>query len=116
MAESGEVFKALSESGVAEVEKMNKETIQKVGQQLGVQALITGTVQDFQVERTGATPSASVVLSFKMIEVDSGVVIWTVSVSHEGSGLASKLFGASTAKKGKVARSLVRKALRTLIQ
>jgi hypothetical protein len=116
IAEAGEVHRILNDNRVTDVEKMSQDAIKKVGSDLGVQALVLGTVQEFQIDRMGPTASASVVLSFKMIEVDSGVVIWTTSVSREGAGLATKLFGFGAAKKSKVARDLVREALKSLIK
>ncbi|MEW5807359.1 MAG: hypothetical protein AB1756_08450 [Acidobacteriota bacterium] len=116
VAEPGEVYRALAENKITDIENLGQDNIRKIGQTLDVQALIQGNVQEFQIERSGTTPSVTIALSFKMIEVDSGVAIWTTTVSREGTKFITKLFGFGGANKSKAARKLVRKALKTLIQ
>jgi ABC-type enterochelin transport system ATPase subunit len=92
----------------------SREDTRKLGQELQVQALLGGSVQEYSAGR-GAGASTNVSLVFRLIETDSGEVIWSSSASKTGVGAMARLFGVGGDSPGERARKLIRKALKTLI-
>lgn len=95
--EQGEVSKALSlikEGGFDENKniQMDKDTIMLIGGKLGVQALILGAVNDYSGGKGGFANNV-VSISVKMIDTESGTILWQASTSKVGGGIGRKLLG-----------------------
>jgi TolB-like protein len=112
----GEVARALRAASVANPGSPGTEEIRKLGQELQVQALMAGSVQEFSQVRTSGPPATSVALVFRLIETDTGQVIWSSSVSKSGVGAAARLFGIGGDSPTERARELIVEALHTLIR
>ena len=96
--------------------RLNPEEAKKLARELNVEALITGTVQEFSQSRTAGAPSTSVSLVFRMIETDTGQVIWSSSISQSGVGAMARLFGVGGESATERARELIADCLKTLIR
>jgi hypothetical protein len=112
----GEVARGLAAAKVASATSPGTEEIQRLGKELQVQALMAGSVQDFSQVRTSGASSTAVSLVFRMIETDTGQVIWSTSISQSGVGASARLFGVGGASATERARDLIREALKTLIK
>lgn len=110
----GEVARGLRASSIGNTAMPSREDTRKLGQELQVQALLGGSVQEYSAGR-GAGASTNVSLVFRLIETDSGEVIWSSSASKTGVGAMARLFGVGGDSPGERARKLIRKALKTLI-
>lgn len=111
----GEVARAIRMTGVSPPSSPANEDVKKLGEELEVQALIAGSVQEFSQGRSGGAPSTSVSISLRMIETDTGTVIWSSSVSKSGVGAMARLFGVGGDSATERAHELIQKALKTLI-
>ncbi len=111
----GEVAHAIRMTGVAPPSAPANEDVLKLGEELEVQALIAGSVQEFSQSRSSGAPSTSVSISLRMIETDTGTVIWSSTVSKSGVGAMGRLFGVGGDSATERAHELIRKALKTLI-
>lgn len=112
----GEVARGIRASGVANAVSPGTEEIKKLGTELGVQALMAGSVQEFAQVKSGGAPSTSVSMVFRMIETDTGQVIWSSNVSQSGAGAMARLFGVGGDSTSDRARKLIHKALRSLVR
>lgn len=110
----GEVGRGLRAASVGNAAQPSREDVRRLGQELQVQALLGGSVQEYSAGRSAAS-ATNVSMVFRLIETDSGEVIWSSSVSKTGVGAMARLFGVGGDSPGERARKLVRKALKTLI-
>ena len=95
--EHGEVSNALNlikEVGFEENKNIHfdKETIKLIAGKLGVQAIIMGAVNDYTGGKGGFSNNV-VSISVKMIDSESGTVLWQASTSKVGGGVTRKILG-----------------------
>ena len=115
VAEPGQVTKVLRASG-ASIDQLGPAEIQKIGKELGVDGVFTGTVVDFGEARSGPTSAPEVTLQLRLIETHSGTTIWSASQSRSGNGVSTRLFGVGGESLTQVARRIVRAELSTLLK
>lgn len=115
--EQGEVSKVLelvlsSAGGQAGMAlKPDKEMLKLIGERMGVQAVIIGSVDDY-----GTSAGVSLVsISLRMLDTSSGAVLWQVKSTASGSSVVRSMFGVSTKDMVHLSRKAVRKALNTLL-
>jgi len=56
----------------------------KIGDALGVQAIIVGSVEAYSVERTGDQVSPEVSISARLIDAETGIIIWGGTHTRRG--------------------------------
>jgi hypothetical protein len=112
----GEVARALRAAAIANPVAPGKDDIVKLGKDLGVEAIMAGSVQEFAQGRAAGAPAISVALAFRLIETEHGEVIWSASVSKSGVGAMARLFGVGGESATERARRLIDKTLKTLIR
>jgi len=112
----GEVARGLRAAAVANPVSPGTDEVLKLGKELQIQAVMAGSVQDFSQVRSSGPPSTSVALVFRLIETDTGQVIWSSSVSESGVGAMARLFGVGGESATERARDLIRDSLKTLIK
>ncbi|MCK5237078.1 MAG: hypothetical protein KAR06_08840 [Deltaproteobacteria bacterium] len=114
--EQGEVSSVLTmvfrSAGLREgdVAAVDKETLRLIGERLGVQAVILGTVYEY----SATVNSALVSISVRMIDTSSGIVLWTAKSDYSGTSIVRKIFGIEQQDKSILTRKAVRQALNTL--
>ncbi len=119
VTEQGEVSKALTQvlraTGASEgmVVDFDRETIKLLGERLGVQAIIVGSVEEFHGSR-GAS-GGEVTLSVRMLDTSSGVVLWQVRITVLGASVARRIIGFEARDKSILTQKIVKRALDTLL-
>lgn len=119
VVEPGEVESALSQiTGVAPGHRVspNTEQIVSLGQALGVQAIVMGTVTQSENLRSGSVPIPVVTLDVRMVEAETGVTVWAATESERGATLSARVLGTGGDPLSETTRECVRKVLATLIQ
>jgi hypothetical protein len=77
VVDSGEVRRALQALGLAPYGGIDLDSLGKVGEALGVDAVILGRVQEYNEGlRPGASTSPSMGLDARMLDVKTGKIIW----------------------------------------
>ena len=71
---------------------LDKETIKALGDRLGVQYLILGTVTDYDYGKAKGS-SSQVGLSTRMIDVNTGNILWTGNCYQNGATSMGRIFG-----------------------
>jgi TolB-like protein len=71
-------------SGVQQGQELSLEQIKAIGQKAGLQGVIEGTVREYSMIRVGQADYPMISLSFRMIDVPTGTVIWMTSFSTKG--------------------------------
>ncbi|MEW5802768.1 MAG: hypothetical protein AB1847_11770 [bacterium] len=83
---------ALGGMRIRKPDSLDKETIKALGDRLGVQYLILGTVTDYDYGKTKDAGS-QVGLSVRMIDVDTGNILWTGNSFKNGDKSLGRIFG-----------------------
>jgi TolB-like protein len=116
VVEPGQVVKALKAERVESVEGLGAVEIKRIGESLKAQGLFTGAVVDFNETRSGSTPSPEVTIQLRLVEVQSGVTIWSASKTRSGASASARLFGIGGQTLTEVARTLMREQLKGLVK
>lgn len=117
IAEQGEVSKVLElvlrAAGVTEggVGNVDKETLKLIGERLGVQAVVLGTVYEYQ----GQGASSVVSIAARMIDTNSGIVLWTAKSDVSGTSVARKIIGIEEYDVTSLSRKAVKQVVDTLL-
>jgi TolB-like protein len=116
VAEPGQVTKVLRAGGIATTEALGAKDFQRLGQDLGVDAVFAGTVVDYAETRTGSTPTPEVTIQVRLIETQTGATIWSTSHTRAGAGISTRLFGLGGESLTQATRRVVRTELATLLK
>ncbi len=116
VVEEGEVNKVVSmvlrtagavEGGVFEPDR---ETIKMLGERLGVQAVIVGSVEEYGGGREGV-----VSISARMIDTSSGIVLWQAKAYETSASAWRKILGIEELDRTVLTTKAVRRLLDTLL-
>ncbi|MFH0924684.1 MAG: CsgG/HfaB family protein [bacterium] len=115
IVELGELQKVLETEGIRTTDTVSTEIAQKIGNNLGVQAVILGSVDQYEMTRTGQNPYPEVCISVRMLEVETGTIIWTVTRTETGKNWFNSLVGVGSKTEISVASRVVKKIVSTLV-
>lgn len=120
VVEQGEVTKVLGvifrEAGVEEgrAVQVDSETIKIIGERLGVQAIILGSVDEY-AGGGGYGTHAIVSIALRMLDTSSGIILWQVKSTESGRSIWRKLVGIEEVDRSELMMRAVRNALNTLL-
>jgi hypothetical protein len=89
----GEVATGIQRAGRIPPEGPSVEHVKKLGAVLGVDAVITGVVTEYGPIRSGSTSANVVSLSLQMVEISSGLVVWSASTTKGGISIWDRFIG-----------------------
>jgi TolB-like protein len=119
VVEPGEVQAALIKITGAQINRgvsPSTEQVVSLGQALGVQALVLGTVNQSENLRSGSVPIPVVTLDLRMVEVETGATVWAATHSEKGGSLSAKVLGTGGEPLAETTRRCVQGALATLVE
>ncbi|MBD3161134.1 MAG: hypothetical protein GF328_03440 [Candidatus Latescibacteria bacterium] len=116
VTEPGEVSQQLGRLGTLRAGELPKEQIGALGEALGVQALILGSVGESGTSRTAGRATNTVTLVLRMVDIETGTTVWSATVTEDGRGFWSRVLGTGEASLSEVTRDAIRKAIGTLIE
>ena len=107
--EPGMVYQALSDAGTRNPSGVDLVLMQKLQEKLGpVQAFVVGMVGEFGEVRVGPMTYPSISVSARVLDGQSGTILWAGSVSRTGAE-SERLFGLGAVHStGRLARAVVR--------
>jgi hypothetical protein len=117
VVEPGVVYQAMSQSGSRNLYGLDAETRRALQQQIGpVRVFIVGLVQEFGDVHVGPESYPSISLSARLLDAQTGDIIWAGSVSRTGAD-HEQLFGLGAVhSEGRVARAAVQDLIRKVDQ
>jgi len=90
---AGEVSRGIARVGMRDPTTPTSDDIKKLGGVLGVQAVITGVLREYGTVRSGSATAEVVSLSLQMIEVETGMVVWSAASTKGGVTFVDRLLG-----------------------
>lgn len=92
----------------------SKSEVIELGRQLGVQAVMVGSVTQSEVLRSGAVSVPVVTLDLHLLETETGAAVWAATHTERGASAAAKWLGTGAEPISATTRRCVQKALRSL--
>ena len=115
VVEPGEVAAAMSIVGELRVAELTKEQIVQVGRELQAQGLFLGSVTESSSLRTGSHTKNVVTLDVRLVETETGAVIWSTTLTESGRGFWAGLFGTGGRTMSEVSRETAHTAIERLV-
>ena len=107
---TGEVARGISRAGIRNPVDPSPEEIMRFADVVKADAVITGVVREYGVVRSGSVSANTISVSLKMIEAETGTVVWSSSSSKGGINTWTRLFGG-----GKSMSEVTREAVEELL-
>lgn len=114
VVDTGEVNRVLRIEGFTDTSGLGPEQIKQIGDALEVQALFLGSVIEYRERRSGTITAPDVSLSLRLIDVETGIVTWSVSDARTGVSMSTRLFGVGEQSMSEATRDLIRRMIDTL--
>ncbi len=112
----GEVMSAISELDIQNISSLNKNQIRALGNALNVEAVIMGSVDQFGDVKSGSMSAPEVTITLMMAEVESGNIIWSITLTRGGLDFMARHFGAKSETMSEVVQGVIREAIQTLVE
>ena len=113
VVEPGEVQAVLDRVTRGSSNPSRKQVIE-LGRELAVQAVMTGSVTQSEVLRSGSVSVPVVTLDLHLLETETGAAVWAATHTERGSGAAAKWLGTGAEPISATTRKCVKAALRSL--
>ena len=90
--DKGRVDSVLRREGISAGSAIDLQDIKRLGNQLNAQALLFGTVEESRDAR-GSASFAVITMTLRLIDTETGVLLWQASGKASGYSIADRLFG-----------------------
>ena len=84
IADMGEVENSLRRLRIRTAAEMDLSKLKSLGEQLGVQVVIIGSVYEYDLRQVRSGTVPVVALSARMLDVQTGEILWAVSHTRDG--------------------------------
>ncbi|HEX6944021.1 MAG TPA: hypothetical protein VF128_13910 [Gemmatimonadaceae bacterium] len=95
-------------------DSLTPEQLKKIGEAAGVQGIFIGSVAQYEMTATGAGPFPVITADARFVDVATGTVIWTASVSDRGGPKTPVIGVGEVHTLGELADKLSREMIDTL--
>jgi len=113
VVDKGRVDNLLQQEGIAGAAPLDAATIRRLGQRLKVQAFILGSVnQESQAQGSASFPE--VTMTLRLVDCETGALLWQASGRGSGYSLANRLFGTAPKDSFQVTMDLLRDLFSTM--
>jgi hypothetical protein len=115
VVEKGEAQRFLREELVRkEQAALDQATAKRLGQELNVQAYLAGAVEDFSERQNGSYSYPVVAATLRMVDVNTGQIIWQSSGTESGYKTFDRLFGFVSEDINQISYRLAQRLLGTI--
>ncbi|MDY0211686.1 MAG: hypothetical protein RBR06_01620 [Desulfuromonadaceae bacterium] len=113
--EKGDLRRFLNDEIVGEDKtSIPQATARRLGREFGLQAYMAGSVEGYSLERNGSYSYPVVALTLRLVEINSGKILWQASHVSSGYSTKDRLLGLESDNLHQVARQLIEDMLVTL--
>jgi len=114
VVEPGEVTRVLKDSSAKSLSSVRAADMQSIGKTLGVDAVMTGSVEAFGMSKGISVTYPEVSIHLILLEVSTGNIIWSVQYTSGGASFWTRHFGSEGITLSEAARKAVKEAVATL--
>ncbi|MEW6067768.1 MAG: hypothetical protein AB1610_05720 [Nitrospirota bacterium] len=114
VVEPGEVTRLLRELQVRSLGSIKTTELQEMGKTLGVEAVMSGSVEAFGISRGISVTYPEVTINFMLIDATSGSIIGSIRHTTGGASFWTRHFGSEGISLSDAARKTVKEAINTL--
>ncbi|BAT71029.1 conserved hypothetical protein [Thermosulfidibacter takaii ABI70S6] len=114
VVDKGTLDAALREEGVDMSSPVDRNTARRLARLLGVQAFIAGTVNQYEEVRRGSYSYPVVSITLRLIDANTGTILWQASGTASGYSTWGRLFGLGSKDIMQVSMELVERLISTL--
>ncbi len=111
---SGEVARGISRAGMRNPAEPSPEEIVRFAGIVKADAVITGVLREYGSVRSGSIATNTISLSLRMVETQTGTVVWSSSSTRGGINTWIRLFGGGGKPMNEVTREAVEELLDNL--
>ena len=113
VADKGIVDSRLVEEAISPEEPIDPVTLKRLGQRLSSQAFLMGSVDLAGDQSRGRKTFSELSLTLRLVDANTGLVLWQASGYRNGESLVSRLFGLANDDDFMVTLKLAKDLLRT---
>jgi hypothetical protein len=114
VVEKGQVDSRLRAEAIDLGAPIDTALLRRLGQRLGVQGLLMGSVDTVGESRIGNSVYPELSMSMRLVDTESGLVVWQASGRSTGYSLWGRLFGVGFKDSFQVTLELIRTMLSTM--
>lgn len=113
-AEKGIVDSAMREEAIQPGEAMDEIMIRRLAQRLDAKALLMGSVDEMNAQSMGSYSYLDLVLSMRLVDSETGTVLWQATGFGSGYSTWKRLFGFGGKNRYQVILDLIRDMFETM--
>lgn len=113
VADKGRVDSLMRDEVIEPGTPLDEATLRRLGQRLGVQGFIVGSVEQ-GTETRGSAVYPEVNLTLRLLDTETGTLIWQATGRGSGYALADRLFGLTPKNHFEVTFELLNRMLNTI--
>jgi hypothetical protein len=114
VVEKGQVDGTLRAEAIDPGAPIDAPLLRRLGQRLGVQAFLMGSVDDVGESRIGNSVYPDLALSMRLVDSESGLILWQASGRGTGYSFWGRLFGIGFKDSFQVTLELIRSLMATM--
>lgn len=112
----GEIAKGLSRVTITNPTAPSSEDVVTFAKAVGADAIITGSLLEYGETRSGSAAANFITVSAKMLEAQTGKIVWSSVSTKGGVGAGERLFGGGGKPMNDVTLDAVRDLIRRLMK
>jgi hypothetical protein len=112
--EPGEVMNTLRELKINRIDSLPLSDIQRLGEALNADALVTGSVGTYEIKRGMTVTYPEVSVHLMLLDSATGDIVWSVWHTTGGPDFWTRHFGAENATLEETSKKVVKEAIDTL--
>lgn len=112
----GEVSRGLINAGIMNPVAPSTDEVLKIGKQIKVDGVITGTLKEYGEVRSGTAVSEVISLSLQLQETQTGRVVWYASSTRGGISVVDRMFGGGGAPLNDITEKAVNDLVKKLYE
>ena len=113
VVDKGRVDNLLQQEAIADAAPLDAATIRRLGQRLKVEAFILGSVKQV-TESRGSAAFPEITMTLRLVDAETGTLLWQASGRGSGYSLADRLFGLAPKDSFQVTMNLLRDLFATI--
>jgi hypothetical protein len=114
VVEKGQVDSALRAEAVDSGAAIDATTLRRLGQRLGVEAFIMGSLDSVGESRSGNYSYTELTMTMRLVDSEKSLVLWQASGRGSGYSIWDRLFGFGAKDSFQITLNLIRTLLRSM--